>query len=164
MKRWAHKQTGFTIVELLIVIVVIAILAAITVVAYNGIQRRAQISQFSSALNSYVKGVNAYYTTNNNTLPSASTACFDGTACWSGVSTAQSQSLRTELLKSMGTLPNFPNDSFIALLANGTVGSYTGAYILYQYPDTGDCLTVAGARILNQTGTDIKTCRAALNL
>ena len=29
---------GFTIVELLIVIVVIAILAAITVVAYNGIQ------------------------------------------------------------------------------------------------------------------------------
>lgn len=37
---WA-KQSGFTIVELLIVIVVIAILAAITVVAYTGIQNRA---------------------------------------------------------------------------------------------------------------------------
>ena len=35
---------GFTIVELLIVIVVIAILAAITVVAYNGIQVRASKS------------------------------------------------------------------------------------------------------------------------
>lgn len=35
------KQLGFTIVELLIVIVVIGILAAITVVAYNGIQNRA---------------------------------------------------------------------------------------------------------------------------
>lgn len=34
-------QKGFTIVELLIVIVVIGILAAITVVAYNGIQGRA---------------------------------------------------------------------------------------------------------------------------
>lgn len=34
-------QSGFTIVELLIVIVVIGILAAITVVAYNGIQQRA---------------------------------------------------------------------------------------------------------------------------
>lgn len=38
------RQTGFTIVELLIVIVVIAILAAITIVAYNGIQNRANNS------------------------------------------------------------------------------------------------------------------------
>jgi prepilin-type N-terminal cleavage/methylation domain-containing protein len=38
------KQTGFTIVELLIVIVVIAILAAITVVAFNGIQDRSRLS------------------------------------------------------------------------------------------------------------------------
>lgn len=44
-KTTMHKQnstgTGFTIVELLIVIVVIAILAAISVVAYTGIQNRA---------------------------------------------------------------------------------------------------------------------------
>ena len=38
--RPAHR--GFTIVELLIVIVVIGILAAITIVAYNGIQQRAR--------------------------------------------------------------------------------------------------------------------------
>lgn len=43
MKRWA-KSPGFTIVELLIVIVVIAVLAAITVVAFNGIQERARIA------------------------------------------------------------------------------------------------------------------------
>jgi prepilin-type N-terminal cleavage/methylation domain-containing protein len=35
------KSRGFTIVELLIVIVVIGILAAITIVAYNGVQNRA---------------------------------------------------------------------------------------------------------------------------
>jgi prepilin-type N-terminal cleavage/methylation domain-containing protein len=40
----SEKQTGFTIVELLIVIVVIGILAAITIVAYNGIQDRARLS------------------------------------------------------------------------------------------------------------------------
>ena len=34
-------KRGFTIVELLIVIVVIAILAAISVVAYNGVQERS---------------------------------------------------------------------------------------------------------------------------
>ena len=39
MKR---SQPGFTIVELLIVIVIIGILAAITIVAYNGIQQRAR--------------------------------------------------------------------------------------------------------------------------
>jgi len=36
-----NKQVGFTIVELLIVIVVIGILAAITIVAFNGVQNRA---------------------------------------------------------------------------------------------------------------------------
>ncbi|MDT4856622.1 Type II secretion system protein G precursor [compost metagenome] len=39
--RIKPKQPGFTIVELLIVIVIIGILAAITIVAYNGIQNRA---------------------------------------------------------------------------------------------------------------------------
>jgi len=35
-------STGFTIVELLVVIVVIGILAAITIVSYNGVQDRAK--------------------------------------------------------------------------------------------------------------------------
>lgn len=49
---WAknkHRQ-GFTIVELLIVIVVIGILAAITIVAYNGIQTRARTAAVTSQL------------------------------------------------------------------------------------------------------------------
>ena len=44
------KQKGFTIVELLIVIVVIAILAAITIIAYNGISTRAKIVTIQSDL------------------------------------------------------------------------------------------------------------------
>lgn len=43
-KQAAPKPTGFTIVELLIVIVVIAILATIGIVAYSGIQSRSRDS------------------------------------------------------------------------------------------------------------------------
>lgn len=39
-----QQERGFTIVELLIVVVVIAILAAITIVSYNGITNRANAS------------------------------------------------------------------------------------------------------------------------
>jgi len=48
-------KSGFTIVELLIVIVVIGVLAAITVVAYNGIQNRGYEASVRSDAASNVK-------------------------------------------------------------------------------------------------------------
>lgn len=53
---WAkNEKDGFTIVELLIVVVVIGILAAITIVAYNGIQKRAQTATVQSDLEGAAK-------------------------------------------------------------------------------------------------------------
>lgn len=52
---------GFTIVELLVVIVVIAILASVTVVAYNGIQGNARLSVMKSALGQVNKAVRLFY-------------------------------------------------------------------------------------------------------
>lgn len=62
------NNLGFTIVELLIVIVVIGILAAITVVAYNGIQNRAN----NTAVQADLRNINsqlAMYRTINSTYP-----------------------------------------------------------------------------------------------
>ena len=51
------NTSGFTIVELLIVIVVIAILAAISIVAFNGIQARAKLVQQTAELDRIGKAI-----------------------------------------------------------------------------------------------------------
>ena len=55
-----RRRNGFTIVELLIVIVVIGILAAITVVAYNGVQARAKTTSAQSVAASMAKKAELY--------------------------------------------------------------------------------------------------------
>lgn len=44
------KQNGFTVVELLVVIIVIGLLAAITIVSYNGVQTRSKGTQLATGL------------------------------------------------------------------------------------------------------------------
>ena len=56
----SSKENGFTIVELLIVIVVIAILATITVVAFNGIMDRAKATSLQADLNNASKKLKLY--------------------------------------------------------------------------------------------------------
>ncbi len=60
MKLLTTRPKGFTIVELLIVIVVIAIIASITIVAYNGMQQRANNTQTVQAVKEFIKAFNLY--------------------------------------------------------------------------------------------------------
>lgn len=59
-----RKESGFTIVELLIVIVVIGILAALVITTFSGIQRKARDSERQTDINAVHGQVEAYYAQN----------------------------------------------------------------------------------------------------
>ena len=84
------KQQGFTIVELLIVIVVIGILAAITIVAYNGIQNRGKLSSAQSTANVIAKKAEAWNSIQSSypTYCQFATATVGATGTASGVGSA----------------------------------------------------------------------------
>lgn len=61
-----RKQSGFTIVELLIVIVVIGILAALVVTTFSGIQRKARNTERETDIKAIHGQLEAYYSQNNS--------------------------------------------------------------------------------------------------
>lgn len=67
-----NPSSGFTIVELVLVIVVIGILAAIVMVSYNGIIQKARNSAMISSVSQYKKII-ALYAVNNGQYPSSLT-------------------------------------------------------------------------------------------
>lgn len=66
MLKLSNKQQAFTIVELLIVIVIIGILAAVSFVAYSNVSSKARASSLSSALSQASKKLELYKTENGN--------------------------------------------------------------------------------------------------
>jgi prepilin-type N-terminal cleavage/methylation domain-containing protein len=64
MKNKISASPGFTIVELLVVIVVIGILAAITIVSYNGISNKASVASIMSDLSNSSTKLKLFYTDN----------------------------------------------------------------------------------------------------
>lgn len=113
------KAYGFTIVELLIVIVIIAILAAITLVSYNGITQRAKNTAIISAAEQSYKVIEAYIAA-NGMYPAAETACItksSGCTDESGATKAVSTTFNNNIA-TVGSLPQ-------------SVPSTTGIYYAY---------------------------------
>lgn len=121
------RDNGFTIVELLIVIVVIAVLAAITVVTFNGAYSRARNSSRITAAKQYIQLLQNYYTINGSYPFNSGRYCL-GTGftdvnsngvggCYNAATgdswlTSESSTVNTELLE-VGSLPNSPKDHIV---------------------------------------------------
>lgn len=61
-----NKQQGFTIVELLIVIVVIGILAALVITTFTGIQQKARDTERQTDIKALQGQIEAYYAQKSN--------------------------------------------------------------------------------------------------
>ena len=106
------RDRGFTIVELLVVVVVIGILASITVVGYNGITQRAQYLQQVSEVDKIGKAIQLWTAQNGKSIGESGSG-YDGRGLggfYSNTGSYPSTSLHALLVNS-GYLSNLTYDS-----------------------------------------------------
>ncbi len=147
-----RNQRGFTIVELLIVIVVIGILAAITIVSYSGITARARAIEYQAdalAINKKAEIYNANGTsypltaagTDLATVVAQTAAGTALTTLFNGVNESRLPSgVSVFAVIPYATVPTLAQAT-TAATASSTIGSYfvayctTGKGMLIYYPD-----------------------------
>jgi len=143
-KNKKQPLRGFTIVELLIVIVVIGILAAITIVAYNGIQQRAKTTTLTADLRSAANQLKIDQV-NNNAYPATITAANSGSGLKSSPGTTYRYSV-----------DNTANPQTFCLSA--TEGTVFYSVTQASAPTEGSCVNVAaGAPATSAILTDGNT-------
>jgi prepilin-type N-terminal cleavage/methylation domain-containing protein len=136
--------SGFTIVELLIVIVVIGILAALVVTTYNGIQQKARDTERKTDVNAIHGQVEAYQAQNGRypTLTNVNDASF-----------------RTANLKGLDTAALQDPKGSGATLVNGAAAnaySYVPAPAGCDNGAGGDCTSYTLTATLEAGGTYVK--------
>lgn len=122
-----RKSKGFTIVELLIVIVVIGILAAIVIVAYNGIQQKGRDAQRHNDIKAITTALEMYYL-DEGRYPVGSGANPSTTinSSWSTTADSSWNNLRSKLVPKY--ISSLPSDPISTPGANAQSTGYNYAY------------------------------------
>ena len=126
-----RKNNGFTIVELLIVIVVIGILAAITIVAFNGVQKRARDSQRVSDAQGIVKALEQYKILNGS-YPPVSFSGLGSQSGWEG-SAREAPGEFLAALKSQNYPGGVPVDPINNAIGDSIVAARSAGESSYYY-------------------------------
>ena len=126
------KPAGFTIVELLIVIVVIAILAAITIVAYNGITNRANDTRRQHDMSVIKEALMAYAVDHGGTPVPSKYYDNDVSETHAGWDASTDDRWLSFLRESHGSMPVDPVNT---LTTNDPPADGNTAYFYYCYAE-----------------------------
>ncbi len=126
------RNSGFTIVELLIVIVIIGILAAIVIVAYNGITQQARTAKTLSAIDAWAKALRLHKAEKGN-FPAinsclGSTTTYPDGYCWDGTSWDVTPSFLTALEPYIGS--SYPEPDLTPI--HNTLTQRRGAFFIIR--------------------------------
>ena len=132
--------SGFTIVELLIVIVVIAILAAITIVAYSGVQDRAKRASQQAQVDAVGKALKLYVAEKGKFTGDIAGASGEWYGYLTGVYSGTSISMKTAL-ENAGYLVNSSAGGDY-LIAPCTVASDNRRVVMTRFTDPAPTQTV----------------------
>ncbi|MGO2140773.1 MAG: prepilin-type N-terminal cleavage/methylation domain-containing protein [Leucobacter sp.] len=144
-----RKQRGFTIVELLIVVVVIAVLAAITIVAYNGITGQAKEAVLKSDLSTTAKKVGLIQV-ETGSYPSSAPADTPNSVQYSGggnsfcvTGSANGKSFR---IKESGSLEEGDCAAPVATTMQTFTGSHCSALATFTGSNTSAVVSLTDSR------------------
>lgn len=122
-----NRKRGFTIVELLIVIVIIGILATLIILAYNGIQQRARLAKRKADTSTMMKWLELYYT-DNGMYPASDTGTDFVTS-----NTITNSTTKAQLKALLGTSDSIqdPSDSSSTPIITPGFGDSAGKYLYF---------------------------------
>ena len=107
-----HKNKssrGFTIIELIVVIAILAVLVTITIVSYSGAQGRARDADRRVDIANLVKALEMYYD-DNGTYPTASGTNSTAGSIWYSSDTTSWSTFATVLAGILTPLPSDPSN------------------------------------------------------
>lgn len=137
-----QRQSGFTIVELLIVIVIIGILATLVIVTFSGVQQRARDSERKTDINAVAGQLEAFY---------ASKGYYPPEVDFESATFREANEIRIDT-KAFADPSTAATQDFSAGVANVPAGSNVNKVYYYQTLNEDDtACTTAGAQCAKYT-------------